>query len=283
MKLSMCKFKPVRLSFCLFLIGILVLQSAQGFAQGGRDRRRGPDYYRNTPEWELDPKFENDCFTFVRIQYRSTRNVSSSVWWTDYPDADNNLSWRLHQLTALKVAPMPKLFQIMDDQLLSYPWAFMSGPTSIVLNDEEVERLRKYMLGGGFILVDDFWGEANWEYFEEEVLKRVFPTRKWTELDLDHEIFNCVFPLKEKPQIPNVGFATRMRGTGITWEREDAQTPHYRAIFDDKGRMMMLICHNTDLGDGWEEEASDPYYFEEFSEKKAYPLGINIVFYIMTH
>ena len=247
-------------------------------------RQRGPYYERgNVPEWELDPKFEKDCFTFVRIMYRSTVDRSSAAWWTDFPDADLNLSWRLHQLTSMKVAPTPLRFEIMDKELFKYPFAFMSGVPKIILDDEEVAQLRRYMMGGGFIMVDDFWGEENWEYFEGEVLKRVFPERTWKELPIEHPIFNCVFPLKEKPQIPNVGFATRMRGTGITWEEPDGETPHYRGITDDKGRLMMLICHNTDLGDGWEEEATDPYYFEEFSEKKAYPLGINIVFYIMTH
>ena len=90
--------------------------------------------------------------------------------------------------------------------------------------------------------------------------------------------------MKEKPQIPNfeTGEASQVNG-GITWERYDAKTPHYRAIFDDKGRMMVIICHNTDNGDGWEREGVYEYYFREFSEKKAYPLGINIVFYAMTH
>ncbi len=281
------KKKPAILKiFAKVVALVFLLQSFGSLGQefgGGSQRRRGTEYYRNIPEWELDPKFENDCFTFVRIMYRSTANRSSAAWWTDYPDADNNLSWRLHQLTAMKVAPVPKKFEIMDDELLRYPFAFMSGVPKIVVSDEEVDRLRKYMLGGGFIMVDDFWGEANWEHFENEVLKRVFPTRKWEELQIEHPIFNIVFPLKEKPQIPNVGWAMRNRDTGITWEVPDGDTPHYRGITDDKGRLMMLICHNTDLGDGWEEEGTDPYYFTEFSEKKAYPLGINIVFYVMTH
>lgn len=273
----------IRLIQALLLLAITAFCISDSFGQGS-GRRRGPVYDRgNVPDWELDPKFEKDCFTFVRIMYRSTRESSSYAWWTDFPDADLNLSWRLHQLTAMKVAPTPKRFEIMDNELFKYPFAFMSGVPAIVLDDEEVDQLRRYMMGGGFIMVDDFWGERNWDHFENEVLKRIFPNRKAEELPIEHPIFNCVFPLKEKPQIPNVGFATRMRGTGITWEVEDGETPHYRGIMDDKGRLMMLICHNTDLGDGWEEEATDPYYFEEFSEKKAYPLGINIVFYVMTH
>ena len=70
---------------------------------------------------------------------------------------------------------------------------------------------------------------------------------------------------------------------GVTWERRDAQEVHYKGLFDDRGRLMAIICHNTDLGDGWEREGDNELYFREFSEKKAYPMGINIVFYAMTH
>lgn len=264
----------------LLLIAFVCIGLAEISAQG----RSRPVFSRgDIPQWELDPKFEKDCFTFVRLKYKSTRDRTSYAWWTDFPDADMNISWRLHQLTAMKIAPEPKQLDIMDDELFKYPFAFMSGVPAIVVTDEEVERLRRYLTGGGFIMVDDFWGEENWDYFENEVLRRVFPDRAAKELAIEHPIFNCVFPLKEKPQIPNAGWALRNRDTGITWEVPDGETPHYRGITDDKGRLMMLICHNTDLGDGWEQESFDPYYFTEFSEKKAYPLGINIIFYVMTH
>jgi hypothetical protein len=268
---------------CVLLGAVALLAAHTVFSQFGGGRRRGPVYERgNIPEWDL-PKFKNDCFTFVRIKYRSTRESSSYAWWTDYPDADLNLSWRLHQLTAFRVEPTPKVIDILDDALLNYPFAFMSGVPAIQMNDEEIEALRRYLLRGGFVMVDDFWGEANWAHFEDEVLRRVFPDRRAEELPIEHPIFSCVFPVKEKPQIPNVGFAVANRETGRTWEVEDGRTPHYRGISDDKGRLMMLICHNTDFGDGWEEEGTDPWYFQEFSEKKAYPLGINIIFYALTH
>ena len=131
-------------------------------------------------------------------------------------------------------------------------------------------------------MVDDFWGEDEWYNFYREI-KRVFPDREPVELPLSHPIFHCVFDLKEKPQIPSINVALGGRSQGITWERPDAEEVHYKAIFDDKGRMMVIICHNTDLGDGWEREGENEWYFHEFSEKKAYPLGINIVFYAMTH
>ena len=134
-------------------------------------------------------------------------------------------------------------------------------------------------------MVDDFWGDSQWLNFYQEI-KRVFPDREPQELPADHEIFRCVYRLKEKPQVPSIGAAYQGRDMGITYEMyHDGNTRdvHYRGIFDDKGRMMAIICHNTDLGDGWEREGEDPWYFHEFSEKKAYPLGINIITYAMTH
>ncbi|HKS36779.1 MAG TPA: DUF4159 domain-containing protein [Verrucomicrobiae bacterium] len=265
------------LLLCACLVAVAALAQSRG-------RRRGPVYERgNVPQWQLEPEFARDSFTFARIKYRSTVDRSSYSWWTDYPDADLNFSWRLHQLTAMRVQPDPKVIELTDKELFDYPFIFMSGVPAIVLSDEEVDVLRRYLVNGGFLMVDDFWGEEDWDYFSREVIQRVFPGRKPEELPPEHPIFHCVFDLKEKPQIPNVYHATRYRETGITWEKPDAKEPHYRAVFDDKRRMMMLICHNTDLGDGWEEEATDPYYFATFSEPKAYPLGINILFYAMTH
>jgi hypothetical protein len=110
-------------------------------------------------------------------------------------------------------------------------------------------------------------------------MERVFPDRSAEEVPLSHEIFHCVYDLQEKPQIPSINVAA----AGRTYERRDARIPHYKAFYDDDGRMVAFICHNTDLGDGWEREGVAEWYFREFSEKKAYPLGINIVTYAMTH
>jgi hypothetical protein len=271
-------------AICLTILWFLAVAHAQFGGRRGPPGRM-PEFDRgNVPQWELDSKFKSDCFTFARIKYRSNAPERSSyAWWTDYKEADLNLSWRLHQLTSMSVDPEGKVVEILDPKLFDYPFAFMSGVPNIEVSEEEVRTLRRYLLNGGFMMVDDFWGEANWDHFYREVVKRVFPDREPEELPLEHQIFHCVFDLKEKPQIPNVGHAMRFRGTGITWEVPDGKTPHYRGVSDAKGRLMMLICHNTDNGDGWEEEGTDPYYFTEFSEKKAYPLGINILFYVMTH
>jgi hypothetical protein len=118
-------------------------------------------------------------------------------------------------------------------------------------------------------------------------MSRVFPDRTWEELPLDHPIFHCVFELKEKPQVPAIEVALRGRSQGITWEHGEwdstTKVPHYRAYFDDKHRMVALLCHNTDLTDGWEREGEDEWYFHEFAEKRAYPMGINMMVYVMTH
>ena len=130
-------------------------------------------------------------------------------------------------------------------------------------------------------MADDFWGEAEWESFAAE-LKRVFPDLSPVEIPLNHPLFHCYYDIREKPQIPNVALGTASQYTGITWERADARQPHYRGLFNPKGRVMAVFCHNTDLGDGWEREGDNDYYFREFSRKKAYPLGINIIIYALS-
>lgn len=252
-----------------------------------REAGRGGQFM-DFPTWPVSKELPNDLFTFCRLRYnsedwgRGRRGYGGGKWTTDYPDADLNFSYRLQQLTSLQVSPKGAIVDINAEMMRHYPFIYMIEPGHISLTEDEARTMREYMLNGGFIMVDDFWGEEEWETFHV-ALKQIFPDRDAQELPLEHEIFHMVFPLKVKPQIPSVGHAMAGRSQGITFERFDAQTPHYRGVFDDKKRLMMIICHNTDLGDGWEEEGTDPWYFREFSEKYAYPLGINIIFYALTH
>jgi hypothetical protein len=270
----------------LVLLGLTLVGTL--FAQRSRSSRRAPPERSPPPERPIDPQFKQDVFTFVRIQYDSSSTWYGYQKWTiDYPDADLNLSSRLQQLTSMKVDPSGRVLRLTDPELFDYPFIYIVEPGDLYFSEDEVKALRRYLLSGGFLMVDDFWGEREWENFYLEI-KRVFPEREPEELRLDHPIFHCVFDLKEKPQIPNVGLGTQSLipghpAYGVTWERPDARPAHYKALFDDRGRMMAIICHNTDLGDGWEREGDNELYFREFSEKKAYPLGINILFYAMTH
>lgn len=282
-----------RLRLALVAGLVTLLAVAYGVAQrrAGIDIRTARDVPTEgepPPVWTNSPAFKKDTFTFARIRYsdngrrRWARNSGAGTWYIDFPDAELNLSWRLSQMTSLKVDPDCRVVDITDPALFDYPFTYIVEPGGITFLDNEVPILRRYLLNGGFLMFDDFWGEAEWANLEMEI-KRVLPEYEIVDLSMDHPIFHIVFDIKETLQIPNVDLGTRSQWTGVTWERNDAREVHYRAIFDSKGRMMVMICHNTDLGDGWEREGENEYYFREFSEKRAYPLGINIVFYAMTH
>ncbi len=288
----------------LFIVIALFSLSAESTAQFQNRRGRmfqpqgdGTRFYldrKGVPDWEEDKEFPSDVFTFVRIRYNAIQG-DRGRWSTDYPDSDLNLSFRLQQLTSLKVNPDPIVLELTDKRLFNYPFVYFCEPGGgfsrrggfggnggLNFTPEEVKEFRRYLMNGGFAMFDDFWGEQEWYNFETEI-KKVFPDREIEDIPLEHPIFDCVYEIKEKPQVPSINAAIQGRPYGITWEREDAQEVHYRGIFDDKRRLMVIICHNTDLGDGWEREGENEWYFHEFSEKKAYPMGINIIFYAMTH
>ncbi len=283
------------------VLGVVVLLSAAAFGQrwwGGRGEM--PDDRAGVPDWENDPRFLEDVFTFVRVEYDSDWGGGfggggfgggrrrgfrgGGGWLTDFPDSDLNFSYRLQQLTSMKVNPDPISMRVTDPKLADYPFLYLIEPGALRFSDEEVIAMRLYLLNGGFLMVDDFWGDEQWENFRGQ-MKRVFPDLDPVELPIEHEIFWCVYRLREKPQVPSIHTWERS-GRTLTYEPYhggNSEEVHYRALFDEKGRMMVIMCHNTDLGDGWEREGEDPSYFHEFSEKKSYPMGINIVTYAMTH
>ncbi len=253
-------------------------------------RPHAHDYRGGVPDWNPPAHMPEDVFTFVRIIYDSgggggrgwgRRGGGWDKWRTDYPDSDLNFSYRLQELTSLEVDPDGRTLELTDPELFDYPFIYLIEPGSISLSPLEAETLRKYLLNGGFLMVDDFWGEYEWEGFYQGI-KQVFPDREPQDLPLDHEIFHCVFDLDEKVQVPSINWALAGRAQGRTSE-DGTEPAQYKGIFDDKGRLMCIICFNTDLGDGWEREGENHWYFKEFSEKKAYPMGINIVFYALTH
>ena len=303
----MKRSRLVALIFLVACVGAGVLFARRYSGRGYYERGRRGEPRRGVPDWTPDKEFSHDVFTFVRIRYSSGYGggfygggydgrrgrgrgygggFGGGNWATDYPDSDLNFSFRLHQLTSMKVDPEGIVLELTSPELSNYPFIYMLEVGRLVFSDEEVKALRKYLLNGGFLMVDDFWGDDAWDNFYYEI-KRVFPDREPVNVGLDDpsRIFKTPFSLKKIPQIPSIDQAIYGRPYGITWEDHGpgSQTPHYRAIYDEKGRMMVFICHNTDLGDGWEREGENEWYFHEFSEKKAYPLGINIVFYAMTH
>jgi hypothetical protein len=252
---------------------------------GGFGGRRGQMPSRDSfPTWEIDEDFEDDVFTFVRVQYDSNGPFG---WWdqwdNDFPDSDWNFSLRLQQLTSLKVAPESKVVRITDPELMDYPFVYFAGVQYIAFSTAEREALRRYLLNGGFLMMDDFWspdGQRN----VLRAMKDVLPDAKPIELTLDHEIFHNVYDLKELPQVVDY----RTWSSGYEFEHMHSgfggdQKPHFFAYHDPDGRMVAILCHNNDIGDGWEREGENPEYFKEFSVKYSYPVGINIITYAMTH
>jgi hypothetical protein len=261
-----------------------------------RTAREIASHSTGTPDWTNPAAFAQDTFTFVRIIRDRDPEGSPTAgnWITDFPDSDLNFSFRLQQVTSMKVDSYGRTIRLTDLDLLNYPWIYMVEPGALLLRDEEVPILRKYLLNGGVLMADDFWGEWQWEGFASQI-KRALPERDFTELPMDHPLFHCVFDIKvpkNKLQTPSIHFVEQRRSTDFTWEtyhprrdggQEDCREMHIRAILDDKGRIMVIATHNCDNGDSWEREGEDDFFFHEFSEKRGYPLGINIIFYLMTH
>jgi hypothetical protein len=283
------------LSLFLVVTGLVMAQRQFGGGWGSgwggnglRTARDVPSGSTGTPVWVNERGFERDVFTFARVRYGSGyagRYRRGGSWATDLPDSDLNLSYRLQQMTSMKVDPDGRIVNLTDPDLVDFPWLYIVEPGALFLDDLEVMALRRYLQNGGFVMFDDFWGDSAWQRVERE-MKRVLPERSFVDLPLEHPLYRCVFEIKSKGQVPNVRTGHESQYTGITWEQNhdgDTRTVNHRVIFDDKGRLMVFAAHNTDNGDGWEREGESAYYFEHFSEKIAYPLGINIIFYVMTH
>lgn len=268
------------LSWLVFALCILFVVTSVVAQRGGRGWRRSSIPDRSEfPTWENTPGFEQDVFTFARIRY--TPHYFRG-WDADYPDADWNLSLRLQQLTSLKVNPNPVVIELTDPTLPDYPFIFLSAPYSVIFTEPEAVALRQHLLRGGFLMVDEFWGTIQWAHFYRQ-MKRVLPECEPKPLSIEHEIFHIVYDFKELPQATAIHFWQQ----GYTYHpvvgTELDHAPHFFGLFDKAGRMMVLLCHNNDLCDGWEREGEDKEFFERFSVKCSYPMGVNIITYAMTH
>jgi hypothetical protein len=299
-----------KILLCVLVLALLAGMSLAQFGGRGGGRNRAGEFLsgdepiqplpvdrEGVPKWELDPRFKHDAFTLVRLRFTNGNrgrfsggfgggfgNGTATSWLNDWPNADLNFSFRLQQLTSIKVNPDPIQLEIEDERLFDFPFVIMRQIGALEFTDQQVQILRRYLLNGGFLMVDDFWGsdQQNWR----EQIKRVFPDREAKDLTLEHPIFHCVFDLKTLPQLPTLQMWLRNNANGEperTWRSEIDGGPHFRAIHDDRGRIMVLECANNDIADSWEREGENEEYFHRFSEKYGYPLGINIIFYAMTH
>jgi len=214
---------------------------------------------------------------FVRLAYSSvgSRSGSRGGWLTDWPDAEQHLIKGVQRLTRIDTAGEGQQLSIMDESLYDYPWVYAVEVGSWVLSDEEAARLRDYLLRGGFLVVDDFHGTMEWAGFVAS-MGRVFPDRAIVEIPIEDAVFHLAYDLLEQIQIPGI----QSLYSGLTYER-DGYTPHWRGIYDDEGRLMVVINFNMDLGDAW-EHADVPEYALQYTTR-AYKYAINYILYAMTH
>jgi len=212
-------------------------------------------------------------FYFTRAVYTAYR---SRNWAIDYPKADRQLMVGVRRLlTHLDASPDIHPVPLDDPDLNRFPFLYAVEVGHMALTEPEVLGLRRYLHAGGFLVVDDFWGTREWANFESEI-RQVLPGCTIVELPKDHPVFSAFYDIREFYQVPNVGNAQ----TGHTWEK-DGFVPYYRGIFDDKGRLIVAINHNTDLGDAW-EWAEVPEYPLKYSTF-AYQMAVNLIVYSMSH
>lgn len=241
----------------------------------------------------------SEFFTFVRVRYDSTGGFGESWyryegrdwerWETDYPRAENNLLIRLKQLTSIRLNPKPIALRLTDNALKDYPFIFMSDVGWMRLSPREKVSLANYLAGGGFLWVDDFWGDAEWQNLVTNT-DQLRPNWTWKRIPKDHAILSVVYPLKACPQIPARIFFAQ---TGLPYDPpgvhrfptggiERIKSVNFMGLFDVQGRLMAVATHNTDIADGWEREGESKEFFDRFSID-SYAMAINILVYAMTH
>jgi len=279
--------KPRRV---ILLSSCAALLAAGVYAQiwTGPDRMWGG--FRGEPPRFATPALRDGTFHFCRLMYDSDRQEAGGQGWrTDYPGADINFSVRFAELTKAAVGrdqdDEPEYFVVRsseDDDLFNCGFVTMEDAGTAALSDADVLQLRKYLLKGGFIWNDDFWGPLAWDQWVGEI-SRVLPPAQYPIVDIpaSHPIFHTQFNVKEVIQVPAISQWRRMGGA--TSERgELSKDVHTRGIFDEKGRLMVLMTHNTDISDTWEREGEDKEYFYRFSPD-GYAIAIDVMLYVMTH
>ncbi len=219
-------------------------------------------------------------FHFVRLHYDDSPYWGAyrgwgGHWTVDTPAAEDNFAHNIPRLTNVDVDPQERRLRATDDALFNYPFLYAVEVGHWSLDDQEAAQLREYLLRGGFLMVDDFHGPREWAVFMES-MTRVFPDRPVVDVPESDPIFHAVYNLDKSVQVPGI----RPLLMGVTYEY-GGKVPHWRGIYDDDGRLMVLIDHNMDLGDSW-ELADNPSYPEHYTAL-GFRFAVNYVIYSMTH
>jgi Domain of unknown function (DUF4159) len=273
----------------LILTGLFVLAAA-ALGQRGRFRFQGPDDEGPRPDFP-----RNGEFHFIRTEYTdlpeyhrgfgfASRDARGTGWWmVDWPDADDHFSTGIQRLTRIDVGE-PHHMRLTDDHLFDNPWIYATQTGWWDLSDAECARLREYLLRGGFLVTDDFWGPntEEWQIFSQ-TMNRVLPNHPISDLAESDTVMHVLYDIREKDRtfIPGTRHLRRGSGGNIVVQQPLGTNPAWRAMYDDKNRMVVAINYNTDVGDAW-EYADSPLYPEQMTAL-AYRYGINYIIYAMTH
>jgi hypothetical protein len=234
-------------------------------------------------DWDVPAEFvvgrlmypQNSCGFFGR---GGNWKDGGTSWTIDYPRGDRTFASLLRRLTVVDVRSVEQPVDLdHPDDVFHWPFLMAIMPSTWDLTDDQAAKLREYLLRGGFLMADSFFGTIEWECFVES-MRRVFPERAIVELPNDHPLFGVVYDFHERKQIRNW---RTLRSDGSGGYRDDGDKPSWRAILDDDGRIMVAMSFNNDMGDSW-QHADDPTYPQEDSYM-GLRLGVNYVIYTMTH
>jgi len=271
------------------LMAALLLLAVAAMAQ-----RFGRGFQFGEEESGPRPVFPSQAdFHFIRVEYTdlpqfhrgygfASRNATGDGWWVvDWPDADDHFTAGIQRLTRVDTGE-PLHLRLTDDRLFDYPWVYATQTGWWGLTSAEIARLREYLLRGGYLVVDDFWGPEAWEVFRE-TMDRVFPNKPITDIVESDAVMHVLYDIEEKDRtfIPGTRHLRRGPGGTTILLQPPGTTPAWRAMYDDKDRMVVAINYNTDVGDAW-EWADSPYYPEKMTAL-AYRYGVNYLIYSMTH
>jgi Domain of unknown function (DUF4159) len=281
----MLRLMRLRRALCGLGCGLTFLGAMYAFQKPFREYS-GTEYYEGAIPLPSDYA-ERTEWVFARLMFppgpldgysRTGRFTGDfrrglSLWTQDYPRADRHFSLALRRLTRIQVRSVEQPVNLDEGDAYDWPWLYAVQVGEWGLSDTQAKEMREYLLRGGFFMADDFHGAFEWEMFDQRI-KKVFPDRPIVEIDDKDAIFHTVYDLDERYQVPGAAhlrLGYKNNGIGA----------HWRGIYDDKGRIMVAISYNSDLGDAW-EWADEPRYPERFSAL-AIRVGVNYVVYAMTH
>lgn len=241
-----------------------------------------PPDYREKTEWTfarlMYPQHPNSRFGRYSRHWGGVLDwrEGGTSWTQDYPRADRHFAQALRRLTRVHARSVEQPVNLDDDDdVYNWPWLCAGEMGDWRLTDAQARKLREYLLRGGFLMLDDFWGTSEWERFDES-MKKVFPDRPIVEIENADPIFHTVYDLDDRYQVPGQWALAR----GTTY-RNDGEVPHWKGIYDDHGRVMVAMSFNSDIGDSW-EWADDPMYPEKYSAL-GIRIGVNYAVYALTH